>query len=66
MDELWFRKMNGVVPAATGYYDTASTLPQLHKLEALLVIEDQRARQRRRRPDLKTNHIFSDDGMKEI
>ena len=64
---FWFDNLMGIVATTTGYYDAASTLPQLHKMETFLeVIEEQRARHLSRHPELDVNAIFCEYDMQEI
>ena len=64
--DICFRTLNCTVSTATGCYSAASTLPSLHKLEAVSeLIVHKRARHLRRHPNLKTNRVFNDDAMTE-
>ena len=57
----------GVLSTAAGYYDAASTLPRLHKLESFIeIVRDQRARHLCRHQNLSVHRVFDEHDMKEI
>ena len=66
-NDFWYNDLVGVVSTATGDYDAASTLPQLHTLEPFLdIIEDQRAPHLSRHPNLSVHHVFDEEEMKDM